>query len=491
MKRHAFILKLFVAFLSRCKGGVCPPTMLQSAVAVVAPGRTNSIIVGVAGLEAVLKEREARSVSDCLTTPLATGGSRNVLPRTRGREARSVSDCLTTPLAIGGSRNVPPRTRGREARSKATASRSDCNRRQPLCAAPHPGPEAVVCRPHPAFTLVELLVVIAIIGMLVGLLLPAVQQAREAARQMQCSNHLRQLGLAALNVESSVRTLPSAGWGHTWMGDPDAGMSWGQPGNWHFTLLPALEQNALFQLPGDGQVPESPTDTAKKNGTIVLETPLSVFYCPSRRPVTVVTTAGYTLSNSTQPTLSAKGDYAANCGAYAGGSGYYSNMKTPVADIVTMRKENRWMNLSQDYTGVIYQFSKVAIGQIRDGLSNTILFGEKGLDTQFYTTYVYEGSYIWGEDCAEYCGENHHKSLRSTYGGYYTGNNFTESTYRHPKQDRSGYPACGEVFGSAHAGAFGITLCDGSVQRLPYSVSSEVFHCLGNKADGKSVALPQ
>ncbi|MDO5112924.1 MAG: DUF1559 domain-containing protein [Planctomycetia bacterium] len=65
------------------------------------------------------------------------------------------------------------------------------------------------------FTLVELLVVIAIIGMLVGLLLPAVQQAREAARQMQCNNHLRQLALAALNVESSARTMPSAGWGHT------------------------------------------------------------------------------------------------------------------------------------------------------------------------------------------------------------------------------------------------------------------------------------
>ncbi|MDO5113693.1 MAG: DUF1559 domain-containing protein, partial [Planctomycetia bacterium] len=166
------------------------------------------------------------------------------------------------------------------------------------------------------FTLVELLVVIAIIGMLVGLLLPAVQQAREAARQMQCNNHLRQLTLAAMNVESSARAFPSAGWGYLWMGDPEGGLNWGQPGGWCYTLLPALEQNALFQLTADGNLPESPSPEAKTNATTVMQTLVSVFNCPSRRSMQLYGLRGATLRNATMPKEGMKGDYVANYGAY-------------------------------------------------------------------------------------------------------------------------------------------------------------------------------
>ncbi|MDO4585162.1 MAG: DUF1559 domain-containing protein [Planctomycetia bacterium] len=340
----------------------------------------------------------------------------------------------------------------------------------------------------------ELLVVIAIIGMLVGLLLPAVQQAREAARQMQCNNHLRQLALAAHNIESSMRTFPSAGWGHTWMGDPEGGMSWGQPGGWCYTLLPALEQNTLFQLPADGQLPENPSDTQRKGALTVMKTVVSVFNCPSRRPATLVETPAYKMKNSeSQPALSMKGDYAANCGAYESSTNYYPNMQgTPVSDIQEMRqKKKSWIDLSSSYTGICYQYSKVTIGQIRDGLSNTILFGEKGLDPRFYADYEYEGATSWGEDCCDYVGEPHHVAVRSTYGGYYKDNVFYDNTTRIPTQDRFGNLNCSSVFGSAHSGAMGVALCDGSVQRMTYSVSPEVFHCLGNKADGKAVTLPQ
>ena len=104
---------------------------------------------------------------------------------------------------------------------------------------------AAATRVRQGFTLVELLVVIAIIGILIGLLLPAVQSVREAARRIQCANHLKQMGLGALNHEEAHGFFPSCGWGWAWIGDPDRGFGETQPGGWIYNLLPFVEQDAL------------------------------------------------------------------------------------------------------------------------------------------------------------------------------------------------------------------------------------------------------
>src|SRR5262249_35818591 len=115
------------------------------------------------------------------------------------------------------------------------------------------------CFPHAAgFTLIELLVVIAIIAVLVGLLLPAVQRVREAANRTRCANNLKQMGLAALNHESTYKRFPGGGWGERWVGEPDRGTGNSQPGGWVYQLLSFVEQENLRSwgagLPRDQQL---------------------------------------------------------------------------------------------------------------------------------------------------------------------------------------------------------------------------------------------
>ena len=98
------------------------------------------------------------------------------------------------------------------------------------------------------FTLVELLVVITIIGILIALLLPAVQAAREAAQIAQCQNNVKQFALGCLAHESVTKRFPTGGWGFAWSGDPDRGNDWRQPGGWVYNVLPYIEQQPLHKL---------------------------------------------------------------------------------------------------------------------------------------------------------------------------------------------------------------------------------------------------
>src|SRR5579885_1079893 len=101
-------------------------------------------------------------------------------------------------------------------------------------------------RGRAGFTLIEVLVVIAIIGLLVAILLPAVQAARASARRTACTNHIKQIALASHHHLDVTRYFPSGGWGLFWVGDPDRGYGHRQPGGWTFSILPFMEQQPLF-----------------------------------------------------------------------------------------------------------------------------------------------------------------------------------------------------------------------------------------------------
>lgn len=331
-----------------------------------------------------------------------------------------------------------------------------------------------------AFTLVELLVVIAIIGMLVGLLLPAVQQAREAARQMQCNNNLKQMGLAALNHESTVRVFPSGGWHWRMVGDSDWGLGVKQPGSWQFSILPFLEQNAMFQLGSDGNNTTAPSG-AKKSGALTCnQTPLPVFYCPSRRAckVFLFSHGGATgtnhknVYNITAPGsdgfLLAKGDYAGNAGTTKDWCGAPSMTPAGYPEAQKFDFDAQAMN----YNGVIYRCSGVSIGEISSGTTNTYLLGEKYLMTSDYETGANdtdnEGVFFGGcDDNLRTCS----KSVR-------------------PAQDRMGYNSAKERFGSPHAGTFGMAMCDGSAQRISYSIDQTTHARLAERDTNEVVSIP-
>ncbi len=330
----------------------------------------------------------------------------------------------------------------------------------------------------------ELLVVITIIGILIALLLPAVQAAREAARQTQCRNNLKQLGLGMLQHEETHAFFPSGGWGWYWVGDPDRGFGKEQPGGWFFSILPFIEQVSLHQLGSDGNANRW-TTTQREGNVQRIGTPLSVAMCPSRRPAIAyppnIHISGYKPYGSHEVFLCARSDYAACGGDYLLGGDDYWPGPNGLSDAISRTQNNTWPGIpclanssiglngaSGEASGISYIRSEVSMAWISDGTSNTYMLGEK-----YINPYNYTDGLDYADDETLYAGFNN-DCYRDT------------NPVHPPLQDIPGYQNS-YCFGSVHATGCHMAFCDGSVRVISYSIAPEVHSYLGNREDGQVI----
>jgi prepilin-type N-terminal cleavage/methylation domain-containing protein/prepilin-type processing-associated H-X9-DG protein len=281
----------------------------------------------------------------------------------------------------------------------------------------------------PGFTLIELLVVMTIIGVLTGLLLPAVQKVREASNGLTCENNLKQIGLAFHHHHNTWHVLPSGGW-HPSIppsytgGIPDIGKE--QAASWAFQILPYVEADAVWKG-GSGT-------TDKERALVAIGTSIPIYFCPSRRPPETVTYADdYIPRLSGGLIVHALCDYAAS---------------------------------NKEGNGAVQQILPVRIAQITDGTASTLLVAEKRLNL-FYL----------GQPQID---DNQ---------GYTAGYNLDtmRKTHLPPAADYSDpFGDGGGQFGSSHPGRFNALFCDGSVRAISYTIPKRIFNLLGQKDDGQA-----
>lgn len=374
--------------------------------------------------------------------------------------------------------------------------------------------------PHPraprrsrdGFTLIELLVVIAIIGVLVSLLLPAVQSAREAARRAQCTNNLKQIGLGHLNFESTYGYLPTG----SYDGDPQAvttsgvpdpngynyteavGSQYGtttccnaaSPNGWNnfFKILPYLEQQQVYNLANFNSPAIHTGRPSNFNGeNDVARVAIANYFCPSRRSPTPYGGNYY------------RNDYAGSVGFMQGQwyecDGYNGqfnstqfvpaapNGLTPTADERTQVNHG---NTPSRKGAIVWPAlgDKRKLADITDGTSNSILGGEKclpqpiqGSDGGDNERWNNSG---WDEDVIRF-----HFVPSADKGGYgsalYRGVCNTPSNPNDPKTGT----LWRRMFGSSHPGGSNVVLCDGSVRFLKFAIDPGAMRKLSVIDDGE------
>ena len=303
-----------------------------------------------------------------------------------------------------------------------------------------------------AFTLIELLVVLTIIAILVGLLLPAVQAAREAARITQCQNNIKQVALACQNYEAAYKEFP----GYAGEKNPirvdfeldrvrDAAL-YGAP--WPAQVLGFMEHQELAS--GLSRIGEMHTLTPDPTIEKSVRATVSAYHCPSRRdalPYPLVKTFRDRYGRA-----GARIDFAMN-----GGSA------VPIEDDligITHKKDGVW----------VYG-SRVKPNRVHDGLSNTYLLGEKAMDLLKYTTGNCFG------DRSPIAGDPDTPASTHSYVRF---------AARPPHVDIANNCLVCHDFGSAHQAGWNAALADGSVRMITYTIDMNV-HRANASIDGGEV----
>jgi prepilin-type N-terminal cleavage/methylation domain-containing protein len=320
------------------------------------------------------------------------------------------------------------------------------------------------------FTLVELLVVIAIIGVLIALLVPAVQAARESARRKTCMNQLRQLTMAVLLHEGSQKHFPTGGWGWEYAGDPDKGFGAKQPGGWVYNILPYLEQSAVHDLGQGLGGQEKLAATAR-----LIETLVPGLICPTRRAERLFPHQGSPFNgqivNAGPYTVSTRIDYAINVGVvhdleceelrdtHPEGEDD-GNDDNDTATVVEIRCD------TSKFDGISFYFSRIGPEQITDGLSHTYALGEKYLNPNDYETGTDEG-----DNESAYSGVNADQ-YRTTSAEYPL---VPDELHRKNKY----------AFGSSHGSGFHMATCDGAVEFVGFDINPEIHAGRGTRNRGE------
>ncbi|MEX2093903.1 MAG: DUF1559 domain-containing protein [Pirellulales bacterium] len=323
--------------------------------------------------------------------------------------------------------------------------------------------------PRSAFTLVELLVVIAIIGILVALLLPAIQAAREAARRTQCQSQIRQLGLAVLNYESTTKTFPtSIGPG---------------PFGYLAVTLPFYEEKNLKDLIDFSVRWSDPKNERMRDAE------LAFLRCPTQERLepTQIYDVGLGLTFQTLDTALRAHYYAVNGAKLDGVCPGLTPYETTACGPTGTNRGNHATN------GIMYPLSKVRHGQITDGTSNTFLVAECSWDFGGDVAPWYAGSLFWGGefDTPEAIAWN----MKRLGDGFWVEN---QAQVRYGLKEAS-YSA--EItpafvarrsdlsFGSKHPGGCHFCMADGSAHFVRDDVDIVVLRNLACRHDGATVGL--